>query len=220
MNEKNTALLLIDLQKESQFGITQIEDIKDKTSELIGVCRKKNVPVIFTRQINRADNRGLSNGEPLTSEGEPKFYNSSTEHCDILEGIDVREEDLVIDKYRWSAFHETPLDLMLRNMGIKHLIVGGFVTDGCVMTSVFDAYFRDYQIHLVKDICSTTNEGAHMSSIMIMANWIYDMTIYNSAEMVKRLNNSPYQAWIGTEPDSLKFTPETMRTVFNNLDLS
>ncbi|WP_394706925.1 cysteine hydrolase family protein [Marispirochaeta sp.] len=41
-----------------------------------------------------------------------------------------------MDKYRWSAFYQTSLELFLQSTGAKNIIIGGLVTDGCLMTSV------------------------------------------------------------------------------------
>ncbi|MBP1933177.1 cysteine hydrolase family protein [Ammoniphilus resinae] len=217
MDLKKTALILIDLQKESKYGIEGIEGIVSHAQALIRVCRELDVPIIYTRHINRKDCVGLSNGEPLDDQGAPIFYSSDSEDIEILDGIKPLQEDIVIDKYRWSSFHQTSLDLILRSKDIKHLLIGGLVTDGCLMTSIFDGYFRDYQINLVKDICGATNEGAHMASILIMANWIYDLKIFNTDELIKKLYGKEYRAWESTAPDQLQFTPENMRSVFQRL---
>jgi nicotinamidase-related amidase len=136
---------------------------------------------------------------------------------DIIDEIKPLPNEIVIDKHRWSGFYETSLDLILRSLNIKHLIMGGFVTDGCLMTSVFDAYARDYQVNLVKDISGATNEGSHKASILMMANWVYDIKIYDSAELVKQLNGEPYRVWESAAPDQMQFTPENMREVFSKL---
>ncbi|TMN21678.1 cysteine hydrolase family protein [Lentibacillus cibarius] len=218
LDTTKTALIIIDMQNESQFGIHGVDNIVDSTSKLIAECRKHNIPIIYTRQINRLDAVGLSKQEPLNQDDEPVFYHSGTDAIDIIDAIQPESHDIVIDKYRWSGFYQTDLDLILRSMGIKHIILGGVVTDGCVMTSVFDAYFRDYQVNLVKDICGATNEGAHMSSILTMANWIYNLAIFNSSEMIKKLSGQTYTFWESTYPDQLQFTPENLRDVFARLD--
>ncbi|MEI2472692.1 isochorismatase family protein [Peribacillus frigoritolerans] len=46
------------------------------------------------------------------------------------------------------------------------MIIGGVLTDCCVLATVLDAYYRDYQVNLVKDICETTILDAHMSAIL------------------------------------------------------
>ncbi|RXI96396.1 cysteine hydrolase [Anaerobacillus alkaliphilus] len=217
MDYSKTALVLIDIQKESDFGIKGVEAAISNSEKLVVACREKGIPIIYTRQINRADKIGLSYGEPLSNKGTPIYYSTNSDKYEVVDVIAPKDDDIIIDKYRWSAFYETSLDLILRSLGVKHVIIGGFVTDGCLMTSVFDGYFRDYQINLVKDICATSNEGAHMSSILIMANWVYGIHIYNTDQLVNKFNDQPYIAWESPGPDSLKFTPENMREVFKKL---
>lgn len=217
MEIKETALLLIDLQKESNFGLHHVEEVIAKTNEVIHTCRELNIPIIYTRQINRHDRINLSKGEPIMDDGTPFYYSNSKENHEIFEEIAPQAEDIVIDKYRWSAFYETSLDGVLRSLGIKNLIVGGVVTDGCVMTTVFDAYFRDYHVHLIKDICTTSNEGAHMASLMMMANWVYNLEVYHAEQLINCLQGKAHNHWKCEQPDSLQFTPENMRNIYANL---
>ncbi len=217
MDVNKTALILIDMQKEGDFGLAGLEQAVKRAKPLIEACREKGIPVIYTRQLNRADGHGLSIGEPRKEDGTPVYYSTDTEDFHIIDEIAPDDGDIVIDKYRWSAFYETSMDLMLKSIGVKHVIIGGFVTDGCLMTSVFDGFFRDYQINLVKDICSTSNEGAHMASILIMANWVYEIEIFDAEELVKKLNGEPHHSWQSPGPDSVQFTPENMREVFKKL---
>src|SRR5699024_6753445 len=216
-NSHNTALILIDLQKESNFGLQQIDRVTSKTNDVINICRKLDIPVIYTRQINRADRINLSKDEPILEDGTPLYYSTSKENHEILDEIAPKKDDIVIDKYRWSAFFETSLDGHLRSLDVKNLIIGGVVTDGCFMTTVFDAYFIGYNVHIIKDMCTTSNEGAHMSSLMIMANWIYNLEVYDADQLINRLQGNSYSNWTCEEADSLQFTPENMRDIYKKL---
>ncbi|WP_096201792.1 cysteine hydrolase family protein [Bacillus sp. FJAT-45350] len=218
MNLKKSALVLIDIQKESQYGVQNLESVIENSKHLIEACRSQNIPVIYTRHINRADGKGLSYKDPRKEDGKPVFYCTGTDAIEVMDEIAPNEGEVVIDKFRWSSFYETSLDIILRSLDVEHVMVGGLVTDGCLMTTVFDGYFRDYEINLVKDICATTNEGAHMSSILIMANWVYGIKIYDAVEMVKNLKGEDYYVWESTRPDELHFTPENMRDVFAKLN--
>ncbi len=217
MNNAQTALLLIDLQKESKYDLINLENVISNCRKLISHAREINIPIIYTRQINRHDCIGLSYRELLDTQGEPVFYNSSTENIEIIDEIKPHANDIIIDKYRWSAFFETSLDLMLKSLEIKNLIIGGLVTDGCLMTTVFDAYFRDYQINLVRDICSTSNAGAHMSSILIMCNWIYGIEVLDTMEMINKMKGKNYKSWKWSRADELKFNENNLKDVFAKL---
>ncbi|MFD2043066.1 cysteine hydrolase family protein [Ornithinibacillus salinisoli] len=218
MKKQNTALVLIDLQKESNFGLQQMDQVVTNAKELIDGFREQNIPIIYTRQINRADGVGLSVGEPLNEDGTPYYYNSANESIEIFDEIKPQDGDIVIDKYRWSAFYETSLDLTLRSLNITDVVIGGVVTDGCLLTSVFDAYFRDYNIHLVKDICAASNEGSHMSSLMMIANWVYNLKIYDTTNILKRMSGKEYELWEAEKADSMHYTPENMREIYNKFN--
>ncbi|MCD8509395.1 MAG: cysteine hydrolase [Bacillus sp. (in: Bacteria)] len=217
MKNNNTALVIIDMQKEGNFGLIKMEEAIQNNKELIATARNAEIPVIYTRQINRADGVGLSKGEPLNEDGTPFYYNTNTDQVEIIDALTPQEGDIIIDKKRWSAFYETDLDLTLRSLGVKEVIMSGVVTDGCLMTSVFDAYFRDYEVHLVHDASTASNEGAHMSSLLTMANWVYNLKIYDTKNMIQKLNAEAFDCWEPLKADSLQFTPETMKEQFQQI---
>lgn len=218
---KKTALLLIDLQNEG--GTSEIEnmnEIMQNTATLIEQCRKLEMPIIYTRHINRGDGIGLANQEPVNDNGEPLYYHAGTDSIEVANLIKPQPNDIIIDKYRYSGFYESNLELMLKSLDVEHLLIGGVLTDVCVLSTVLDAYYRDYQVNLVKDMCGTTTEGAHMAAILMMANWVYDLQVYDTKELCKKLNGEAYQAWEAKTPDELQFSPENMREVFVNLSKS
>ncbi|WP_246811892.1 cysteine hydrolase family protein [Oceanobacillus polygoni] len=215
---KKTALLLIDLQKEGGTSdVVGMDGILQNTAELIRACRTMKIPVIYTRHINRSDAVGLANGEPLNEDGTPSYYNSNTDSIEIPDMIKPEATDIIIDKYRYSGFYESNLDLMLKGLGVKHLILGGVLTDVCVLATAMDAYYRDYQINIVEDMCGTTTEGAHMAAMLMMANWIYDIKIFETKQLRKKMNGENYQLWESTAPDQLQFSPENIKEVFSKL---
>ncbi len=217
MDIKRTALLLIDLQKEPAYNLIDLPSVIINSKKLISIAREIGIPVIYTRHINRSDGLALSFREPVDKKGSPIFYNSSTEHIEIFDEIKPLNNDVVIDKYRWSAFYQTSLDLILKSMDIQHLIMGGLVTDGCVMNSAFDAYFRDYQINLVKDMCSASNNGSHMASILVMCNWIYGIQVFDADEMINKLLGKNYKSWKWTQADQMKFSYDELKKVYDKL---
>jgi nicotinamidase-related amidase len=218
MDISRTALVLIDMQKESKYGIEGLDAAVAAATPLISACRELGIRILYTRHVSRADAIGLPNNEALDAEGKPIYYRAGSSTMDVIDEISPRPEDIVIDKHRWSGFYETSLDLMLRSLQIKHIIIGGFVTDGCLMTTVFDAYARDYQVNLVKDICAATNSGSHKAAILMMANWIYDIEIFDAAEIIKRLRGQGGASWRSRAPDQMQFTSGTLDDVFAALD--
>jgi nicotinamidase-related amidase len=56
-----------------------------------------------------------------------------------------------VDKPGKGAFHATDLDSLLRNRGIKQLVVCGVTTEVCVNTSVREANDRGYDCLVLED---------------------------------------------------------------------
>lgn len=195
MKEGTAALLLIDMQKESGFGLSGVREAVAKAVPLLESARQSGTPVIFTRQVNRADAIGLSRDEPVDGHGHPQFYATDTPGVEIVDELAPLENELVIDKLRWSGFYKTSLHLMLQSLEVTDLYIGGLVTDGCLMTTAFDAYFRDYRIHLVHDICATTSRGAHEAAVLMMANWIYGIRIYEADEAARAIRGECHKGW-------------------------
>ncbi|AOH53535.1 isochorismatase [Peribacillus muralis] len=219
MEKKKTALLLIDLQKEGgTSSVVGMNDIIENAKHLISACRHQEIPIIYTRHISRGDGIGLANKEPVNEEGEPIYYHSAKEAIEIRDEIKPQKNDIIIDKYRYSGFHESSLDLILKSLDIKHLIIGGVLTDCCVFATILDAYHRNYQVNLAKDMCGTTTLGAHMSAILMMANWIYDLKIYDSDQIGKMLSDQKHHVWEAQSPDQLQFSPDNLIEIYAKLN--
>lgn len=217
MAEDKAALLLVDMQKESKYGIEGMQEAVDAAVVLLDASRAAGIPVIYTRHISRADRRGLIRGDVLDDQGGPVYYRSDADTHEVLDELAPQADEVVIDKYRWSGFHETSLDLILRTEGIEKLIVCGFVTDACLLTTVFDAFARNYSIVLVKDACAATNSGAHKSALLNMANWVYGIEILDAAEFVRKVAGEPYTSWVSTVPDQLAFASHRLDEAYEAL---
>jgi nicotinamidase-related amidase len=211
------ALLLIDMQNESRYGIEGVEEAVLAAEGVIAACRSAGLPVMYTRHVNRRDGVGVSLGEVFYPEGLPVYYRAETESIAILGPLAPQPQDTVIDKHRWSGFHGTSLDLMLRSLGIRELFVGGFTTDCCVLTSVYDAYALDYRVTLVPDMCAATNQGSHHAAVLMMANWVYGIEILTAGELVSKIAGEPHRSWRATAPDQKPFTADTLQDSYESL---
>lgn len=217
MPEAQAALLLVDMQQESQYGIEGVDEAVAAAASVLADWRAAGLPVFYTRHVNRADATGLTVSEVLDSRGLPVYYRAGTQAVDIVSAIAPRPQDVVVDKHRWSGFYGTPLDLMLRSLGVEHLLVGGFTTDCCVLTTVFDACARDYRVSLVPDMCAATNCGSHQAAVLMMANWVYGIEILAAAEVSKKLAGCAYHSWRATAPDQRPFVAATLERSYQSL---
>jgi len=217
MHSEKLALLVIDMQKESKYGIEGMPAAVEAARKVIRACRDEDIDIIYTRQISRVDKRGLISGDVLDDQGLPIYYRSDSDTHEVLDELAPGDGDVVIDKYRWSGFHETSLDLILRTQGVTRLLACGFTTDCCVLTTVFDAFARNYHVTLIKDACASTNSGAHKAAVLNMANWVYGIEIIDADQLVQQLAGEPYTSWLSKAPDQMAFASHRLDEAYDAL---
>ena len=61
----------------------------------------------------------------------------------VVDELSPLPQDIRVDKYRISGFWDTPLDSILKNLGIKTVLFAGVNTDQCVLHSLTDANFLE-----------------------------------------------------------------------------
>ena len=75
----------------------------------------------------------------------------------VVDELAPEPGDIKVDKYRISGFWDTPLDSILRNLGIRTILFAGVNTDQCVSAPLTDANFLGYGCIMVEDCCATTS---------------------------------------------------------------
>jgi ureidoacrylate peracid hydrolase len=84
----------------------------------------------------------------------------------ILDDIAPAEDEIIFRKTSSSVFISTNIDYVLRNLGIRSLIVAGIMTDQCVESAVRDACDLGYLVTLVIDACTTSTAERHEQSLI------------------------------------------------------
>ena len=84
---------------------------------------------------------------------------------DIIDDLYPVEGEYVIDKAGKGAFGQSNLPLLLRNLGITHLVVTGVTTDVCVHTIMREANDYGYWCLLLKDGTSATDYQNYVAAI-------------------------------------------------------
>jgi ureidoacrylate peracid hydrolase len=69
----------------------------------------------------------------------------------IVDELTPRPADTVIVKSRYSGFHGTDLDSVLRSRGVRNLLMMGIASNVCVESTIRDAYFLEYWPVMVAD---------------------------------------------------------------------
>ena len=170
------ALLVIDVQNDfaadggffdqvgGDLSATQKERVP-ALLELIAEARRAGVRVIFVRAIYdpenlsapmRERNARLKMEQPRCLSGSwgAEFYRVKPE-----------PGEHVVIKHRYSAMVNTELPTLLKQYGIRSLLLTGIATDTCVESAGRDAYFIDYYVTMVENCCGAASEEDHRMAL-------------------------------------------------------
>lgn len=108
-----------------------------------------------------------------------------TDEIEVREEILPRIGEAVVDKPGLSAFTTGNADSILRNAGVKTIVMTGVVTNGCVICSALTAWDMGYSVYLVDDACAADNQAVHDASIEVMR-WL-GIPIVTTEEILDRM---------------------------------
>lgn len=94
----------------------------------------------------------------------------------VIDEIGPGEDEIVLPKSSSSVFVSTHIDYLLRNLGVRQLVLAGLVTDQCVESAVRDACDLGYLVTLVPDACATYSQERHDGSLRAIKGYCRQVT--------------------------------------------
>jgi len=202
LRKEDTALLVIDMQyrdahweyglcvkvreagfeKDLEYYRERLALIVPNIRRLQDAFRAAGMEVIHTRiQSMTADGRDRGPSHKKLGHAAP----AGSKEAQILDELKPRGDELVFNKTAGSVFLSTNITYVLRNMGIRNLVVVGVVTTGCVHTAVTDAADLGFHVALVEDGCASIVPEMHRNSIRILRD-VY-AKILTTEEVISRI---------------------------------
>ena len=136
---------------------------------LIGACRARAMPIIYTTPVSRADGADvvLLPTDLSMATGVPSLTNciEGTPEAGFPDEIAPRPEDYVYLKRRPSAFYGTGVGELLRLLRRTALVIGGGATNRGVETTVREAFSMDLDTVVVRECCWSSDAAAHAYSL-------------------------------------------------------
>lgn len=177
------ALLLIDMQTTAMGHDKPIHEQLDEYSgacgphawksipyqqKLLAAARAAGVPVIYSKHVFHAYT-GLPAADPSNN------FSSVNTKSDIPAEVAMQDGDYLVEKQTPSCFAMTNLPLILRNLGVDGLLVGGNSTSGCVRATCVDGEAHGYKMSVIEEAVFDRIELSHAAALFDMAFKICDV---------------------------------------------
>jgi nicotinamidase-related amidase len=162
-HKSSLALLLIDVINHFEFPegrsiLRQALAIAPSLARLKARARKAGIPTIY---VNDNFGQWRSDTAKLLKHAlRPEAIGRS-----FVEQLRPDGEDYFVLKPMHSAFYQTPLDLLLRDLGASSIILSGLATNSCILCTAHDANMRDIKIIVPPDCCAARTAREHKQAL-------------------------------------------------------
>lgn len=181
LDANKTALVIVDMQNDfctaggymdsRGIDVTPNRAPIEPLSRLLPAVRAADIPVVWVnwgvrkdllnispsvRFAHNPEGTGHDIGAPIAGTRSEVLAHGSW-GAEVVDELNAKGGDIQVTKHRFSGFWDTDLDAILRNLGVKSLLIGGVNLDQCVMTTLEDATFLGYDAVLVEDGAATTS---------------------------------------------------------------
>lgn len=173
------ALVLVDLQRDfcspegahgtdaEMTGAGRPADAVSAASEFLERYRASGRTPILIRTIH--DEATTSPLWEQKYDDRPTPCRPDTDGAEFASGLGVEADDVVVTKHRYSAFHETPLEMILRSNDISEVLIGGVAANVCVESTVRGAFDRGYAVSVLEDCTGSTEPDLRAATLQNVA---------------------------------------------------
>jgi nicotinamidase-related amidase len=188
LDPSTTALVIIDMQRDflepDGFGellgndVSLLAALVEPIAAVLEAARSHGLMVVHTREGHRPDLADcppskLARGRLEMGIGSPgpkgRILVRGEYGHDIVDELTPAPGEVVLDKPGKGSFYATDLELMLRNRGVKSLIVTGVTTEVCVHTTVREANDRGFECLVLEDCVGSYFPEFHQVGLKMIA---------------------------------------------------
>lgn len=152
--EPGDVLLLVDVLADfgHEDGPVLLESYRaacPALEEAIEHARRASIPVIYAN-----DDFGTWSGDRSAVAAEARRRSPDPA---VFDAVAPRRDDAFLCKPRYSAFDHTPLDLLLKELSARRLLLAGTATEMCVAQTAIDAREQGFRVSVLVDACSSVD---------------------------------------------------------------
>jgi nicotinamidase-related amidase len=163
-----SALLVMDMQNGILGRIDPDGTVLGSAVTAAAAARDAGVPVVFVRVAFRPGYPEVSGHNRAFSTLRDTMGTAMTLHAEqtqVHADLAPRPDEPVVVKKRVSAFAGSDLDMVLRALGVGHLVLTGVATGGVVLSTVREAADRDFRLTVLADACADADPEVHRALV-------------------------------------------------------
>jgi len=175
----STAVVVVDVQNgfchpDGSLYAPASEAVVAPISDLLEDAREAGASVVFTRDVHPPGQFDHAHYYDEFERWGEHVLEGSWE-ADVVDDLDVRETDHVVEKHTYDAFYRTDLEGYLDTHGVRDLLFVGTLANVCVLHTAGSAGLRDYRPVLVEDAIGYIEES-HREYALDHARWLFGET--------------------------------------------
>ena len=162
IDPSKTALLIMDYQNGIIPMAENPEELLAGARQAIDLIRSHGGTIGYVR-VGFADASEIAGPMGKRVGGTAALEHFHADHANTQIHADIAPEagDIVVRKNRVGPFGSTDLHEQLQARGIDTLVLAGISTSGVVLSTVRDAYDRDYRLIVLADLCADPDAEVH-----------------------------------------------------------
>ncbi|WP_096389775.1 cysteine hydrolase family protein [Halopenitus persicus] len=146
----------------------------DPVAELVERGREAGARIVFTRDVHPPEQfEDTHYYDEFDRWGE--HVPEGSWEADIVDDLSVQDDDHVVEKHTYDAFHRTELEGWLNARGIRDLAICGTLANVCVLHTAGSAGLRDFKPVVVEDALGYI-EPDHREYAVDHADWLFGET--------------------------------------------
>ncbi|WP_159997065.1 isochorismatase family protein [Roseomonas sp. 18066] len=205
LDPARTALVVIDMQNgymRADVGhscVPMAQQIVPAINRLAGALRQAGGGVFWVQ--NATDERSRQEWSVLEEQASParraariRSVSPGAPGHEFWPDLDIRDDDAVVPKYRYSAFiaGASALEGLLRHGGFDTVLIAGTLTNVCCESSARDAMMLNFRTIMVSDCNAALTDEEHQATLVSF--WSFFGDVQDSDQVIAALQQGAQAA--------------------------